>query len=793
MLDAVSRLIASSTTPLDTLLIERCARMKLRRRKTDILNLLSRIVLIAIAVPLAGRTLAGESTLYRDAWGVPHIWADDYASAGYAIGQAQCEDSLQNVIYCLHAGVGRLAELMGPGMVNADIEARTLRHTAFAEEAWPKLSQPVRELVDGFCAGVNDYIKSHPDELLVPVEKVTPVQVVAWHRSLSLLSAVGICKADAEASKSDGYHPIYNPQQVGEGNTSVHGRIDKQKSQHPKIPPGKSNSWALAGVKTGSGAPMLLIDPHWMAEGHLQLYEFWLHIPDKLEVGGFALTGTPIPGLGITPYAAWTVTAGGADSSDAFALKINPDNPHQYRFDDKWEDMDVRNETIRIRYPDGNVGQQRTQVLATRHGPVLRTHNGVPYAAAMGGYDRADALDQYFQMASARTTDEFKRAIGLNRISYFNLMWATAEGDIGYVQTGQAPLRPKGFNWQKMVPGWTSTSLYQGEVSFDKHPSVENPVTGFLQNCNVAANVVTPGLTMTKDDFAPGVLFGHYGEYRARGWRATQLLTQVDKATLEDARRIAFDSYVPPADLWVPIILQAWSEHQSNPLVHEIENNERLREAVSLIGSWNRMATRDSVGATVFRFWRFACHEMDSKVGRDAFNVPNTREIRRDALIALSTAVERIHRTYGRIAIPWGDVKRLRRGTNEWPLSGDGLGKLGMDALRATAADTFNAEHKLIPRGGQCVTSVVLLTDPPTIRAVVTYGQSNKPRSKHFGDQAPLFSEERFRNVPWTLEQLRPMIESQNTFEYESPITKSWRVHPDNGLHRYRASSFTNS
>ncbi|MDP6447831.1 MAG: penicillin acylase family protein, partial [Pirellulaceae bacterium] len=274
--------------------------------------------------------------------------------------------------------------------------------------------------------------------------------------------------------------------------------------------------------------------------------------------------------------------------------------------------------------------------------------------------------------------------------------------------------------------------------------------------------VVTPGLTMTKDDFPPGVLFGHYGQYRARGWRATQLLTRVDKATLADGRRIAFDSYVPPADLWAPIILQAWSEHEATAA------DQRLREAVKLIGSWNRRASRDSVGATVFRFWRLACHEMDSKVGRDAFSISNTPEIRRDALAALRTAADRLHDTYGRVAVPWGEIKRLRRGDKEWPLSGDGLGKLGMDALRATAADTFNDQHKLIPRGGQCVTSIVTLTDPPTIRAVVTYGQSNKPNSKHFADQAPLFSEERFRKVPWTLEQLRSSIESTKKFAYDS-------------------------
>ena len=87
-------------------------------------------------------------------------------------------------------------------------------------------------------------------------------------------------------------------------------------------------------------------------------------------------------------------------------------------------------------------------------------------------------------------------------------------------------------------------------------------------------------------------------------------------------------------------------------------------------------------------------------------------------------------------------------------------------ALRATSGVNFNAEKQLISTGGQCVTSVVLLTDPPTVRSVVAYGQSNNPASAHFSDQAPLYSEERFRAVPWTMEQLKPHIESTRKYQY---------------------------
>lgn len=740
----------------------------------------------------------GEATLYRDNWGVPHIWADDYRSAGYALGQAQCQDTLQNVVHCLYSGVGRLAELVGTSALSGDIEARKLRHRQYSELAWPTLMEPARQLIEGYCDGVNEYLRTHPEELLVPVEPITPIHVLARQRALLMLSTTGIVKADAEASKSDGYHPKYNTRATD--SDSGQSNPDEKGDVHPNVEPGKSNAWALAGAKTASGSPMLLIDPHWPSEGPLQLYESWLHVRDGLQAGGFAGVGTPLPALAVSSHAAWTFTAGGADSSDAYALEINPDNPHQYRFDGRWEDMRVLEETVRVRQADGSFQSVEVQALETRHGPVLTTKGGVSFAAAMGGYQRADCSNQLFLMATAKSTDEFRQALALDSLSYFNLTWATAEGDIGYVQTGQAPIRPDGFNWEKMIPGWTSESLYLGALPFAGLPQVENPLAGFLQNCNVAANVVTPGLTFTKADFPPNVLWGHYDLYRARGQRATELLTQLQAATMDDGERIAFDTYVPPADLWVPIILQAYTEATSEAATSTAVSatspsgigdtatpvsvstasaavspspepttcdSATLHAAVQLLGRWNRFATRDSTGATLFRQWRLACEDFTSAVGRDSFHISNTADVRRDALAALQRAVEIMQKNYGSIEIPWGAVKRLQRGNQQWPLSGDSLPRLGMDTLRATAGEQFNDQHQLIAYGGQCVTSLVTLSNPPQIRAVVAYGQSNKADSPHYADQAPIYSQEKMRTVPWTLEQLRPLIESQISYQLE--------------------------
>jgi acyl-homoserine lactone acylase PvdQ len=248
------------------------------------------------------------------------------------------------------------------------------------------------------------------------------------------------------------------------------------------------------------------------------------------------------------------------------------------------------------------------------------------------------------------------------------------------------------------------------------------------------------------------VLYAHYGAYRARGTRATALLGEVDDLNLQGAKGIIFDTYVPPADLWVPVIRRAFVE-PGDP--------DELAAAVRLLVEWDRHADRDSCGATVFSFWRLACSQLEgSLAGRDAEPPPDTPEVRRDAMAALCVAVDDMLRRYGRLEVPWGEVKRLRRGGCEWALSGDGLDRLGMDTLRATAGPPLDADGKLLASGGQSAIGLVFLGERPRIYAVVAYGQRADPTSPHFADQAPLYAGHRLRRVPLTEAEARAKASS---------------------------------
>ncbi|HEX7901294.1 MAG TPA: penicillin acylase family protein, partial [Planctomycetota bacterium] len=101
------------------------------------------------------------------------------------------------------------------------------------------------------------------------------------------------------------------------------------------------------------------------------------------------------------------------------------------------------------------------------------------------------------------------------------------------------------------------------------------------------------------------------------------------------------------------------------------------------------------------------------------------------------------------VAVPWGEVKRLRRGNAEWGLSGDGLERLGLDTLRATAGAALEG-GKVLSRAGQGAIAIVFLGEAPVIHAVTAYGQSHDPESPHFADQAPLYARHELRHAPWT-------------------------------------------
>ena len=186
---------------------------------------------------------------------------------------------------------------------------------------WRESPPRTKRFLQAFCDGLNDYRKAHADECQTALE-ADPVQVIALLRWSDVGPSHGIVQICVNAGL---------------------------KQPPPKLDfPNQSSTWVIGPSRTASGRPIVFIDPHWPAEGQTSWWEFHVHA-GRLQAGGFALPGLPFVGLGYTDGAAWAGTAGGADSADVFELKVNPQQPDQYWYDDQWRDMVVRDVAIRVK------------------------------------------------------------------------------------------------------------------------------------------------------------------------------------------------------------------------------------------------------------------------------------------------------------------------------------------------------------------------------------------------------------------------------------------------------------
>ena len=64
-------------------------------------------------------------------------------------------------------------------------------------------------------------------------------------------------------------------------------------------------------------------------------------------------------------------------------------------------------------------------------------------------------IDQIYEMATAHNLAEMKKALSMFQLMEQNIMVATVDGDIFYLRNGRVPIRPKGYDWKRPVPGNT--------------------------------------------------------------------------------------------------------------------------------------------------------------------------------------------------------------------------------------------------------------------------------------------------------------------------------------------------
>ena len=104
-------------------------------------------------------------SIARDALGVPHISAESVEDALFAQGFATAQERLWQMEGLRRLAAGRLAEVLGPGFIERDREARRYRLDRIAEQHARSLPEAERVQLAGYARGVNYFIGTHRDRL----------------------------------------------------------------------------------------------------------------------------------------------------------------------------------------------------------------------------------------------------------------------------------------------------------------------------------------------------------------------------------------------------------------------------------------------------------------------------------------------------------------------------------------------------------------------------------------------------------------------------------------------------
>jgi penicillin amidase len=687
----------------------------------------------------AADPLSSQVTIYRDEYGVPHIVGETEEATFFGYGYAQAEDHLERMMIQYRDAQGRRAEVLGfealgDGYLyfipyeyrwDGDYLQRLVRTKAAVVENKSKIDPEVFRILDAFARGVNHYINENRPRIPDWID--------------------GITAEDVEALERSHYLRFY----------SVHDALNKISDPIRHLPNFGSNQWAIARQKSANGRIIHVEHTHMPWANRFQNYEAHLITPGKLNTGGISWFGSPFFLDGFNDKITWSATWNQPNMSDVYEEKLNPENPLQYRYEDEWRDIRVEHETFQVKGPKG-MESVTLPLHYTHHGPVVKIDREKhrAWSVKLPNFDGVNYSLGIYGMMKARNLDEFKKAVARQLMPRWNLLYSDAE-NIYWVHNGNVAKRNEKYDWSKPVPGWTKETEWGPYFPFESYPQLLNPASGFLQNCNNPFWVATKASGLKPLEPAPYYLSHSVkatdGEevLNTRGERIFQVLTQDKKFTLDEMIELGFDTYVMASEVIVPLLEKAYAARK--PVA-----DKRLVAAVERISAWDRRSDKDSVAYTLVSYWAKAYRELFRGAQFARFNAYDRKkkidvssgEEQDRAWKALSEAVNRVEKQFGKIEVPWGQINVVVRG-GKFPLGGEAtFGVLHPDE----GPEQENGEIHCNDGWGHLL--IVMEGEPKQVWSLLPYGQSEHTSSPHYNDQAKLHSERKVKRFWLTADEI---------------------------------------
>ena len=567
--------------------------------------------------------LNGKAAVYFDERLVPHIFADNDNDAYFVQGYLHAKFRLWQMEFQTMATAGRISEVIGEKAIRYDREQRRMGLLYGAENMAKAIeeNENTREAVKSYTAGINSFLENMKESEL-PIEyKLLDYKPEKWSTLKTALFIKQMTKTLAGYGYANDFqysnlHTIFSEAEMkmlfpyaqdslnpiiakgtpyplptinaiappNSDSVYLQDRDSFQINKTDKRTPGiGSNNWAVSGIKTQSGFPILCNDPNLDLTVPAIWYELQMNTP-SYNAYGTSFPGIPGVVIGFNDSIAFGFTNGGIDVMDFYDIKFKDDSKQQYWYNGQWTDSKLRIEQIKVRGSETIYDTVAYSVF----GPVMYDKSFTNVSSAdkavairWKAHDPSNELLMWWQLNRAKNYDDYAAAIKYFTCPVQNIVFASKRGDIALWQQGEIPLRwPEQGKY--IMPGEDDSYVWQQMIPQEENPHSINPERGFVSSANQRAT----------DSTYPYFVPGDYAVYR--GYAINKRLGSMQQITPKDMMELQNNNHNTKAEIVRPFLLTH---------IDETKLSDDEKRLLDLFKTWNLENNPEEKAPAIFDVW----------------------------------------------------------------------------------------------------------------------------------------------------------------------------------------------
>ena len=693
---------------------------------------------------------AKQVTIYRDGFGIPHIYGKSDADAVFGLMYAQCEDDFPRVEMNYIEKLGRMAEITGENNLYEDLLIRMIIDAEAAQQEYQKAPTWLKKLCLSFADGLNYFLYKNPSVHPALLHRFEPWFPFLWtDGSIGAINTANLGANDLKAFYGGVRMPLVN-----------------RPAEKEEILTG-SNGFAFSPSITASGNAILYINPHvtfyFRPEVHMASEE-------GLNAYGAVTWGQFFIYQGFNEHCGWMHTSSYVDAADTYVEKLTPSKKGwTYLYEGKQRAVKEKPIDIRYRTASGTETKSFTS-LYTHHGPIM-AREGNHYLSLRADNRIVNGLVQCWERTKATGLKSFEKTLDLIGNISNNTVYADAEGNIAYWHGNRIPKRNPALDWTQPVDGTIASTEWQGYHRREEIVQSVNPVNGWLQNCNSTPFTVAGSHSPLRENYP--AYMAPDGE-NFRGLNAVRVLSEGSAYTLDKVIKAGYDTRLAAFEVLVPAAVRSFEKN----ILPADSLFAYLAGPIQVLKNWDYRSSETSIATTLAVEWgqrllpmifrsNFVADDEDDQVTR--FRRFAESASPNELLLPLLETINDLQKRFGSWQQPWGRINRFQRLSPDinhrfddaQPSIPVGFVSSTWGQLPSYTSRTYPGTQKRYGVNGNsfiCAVEFIRNAKPgePKVKAksLLAGGESGHPNSPHFFDQAEMYAKGQFKEVLFYKEEV---------------------------------------